>query len=161
MQALEKQQTGFTLIELVIVIVILGVLAAFALPRFADLGNEARTSSLQGLEGVVVSTVSQFRTVCAVQSSTNCGTGLHPPVTLSAYGATPIRVVGGYPEAGSINNGQWEIDDLVDTSGFEVSNPNGSLTRWSVSGVSDCYLEYRQMQGGETNPLITVVDTGC
>ena len=46
-----NKQAGFTLIELVLVIVILGVLAATALPRFSDLSTQARVASLNGLAG--------------------------------------------------------------------------------------------------------------
>ena len=50
-----RKQKGFTLIELVMVIVILGILAAFALPRFADLGGDAREASIKGAQGAVKS----------------------------------------------------------------------------------------------------------
>ena len=48
-----KRVSGFTLIELIMVIVILGVLSAFALPRFADLGGDARLASLNALAGTL------------------------------------------------------------------------------------------------------------
>ena len=52
----EKQPNadGFTLIELVLVVVILGVLAAFALPRFSDLSTDARLAALESLEGTMM-----------------------------------------------------------------------------------------------------------
>ena len=48
-----KRQGGFTLIELVVVIVILGILAVTAAPRFLNLQSDARSASLQGLKGAM------------------------------------------------------------------------------------------------------------
>ncbi|MCF7805804.1 MAG: type II secretion system protein [Candidatus Marinimicrobia bacterium] len=52
-----RNTKGFTLIELVMVIVILGILAAVAIPRFSDLSTNARTSSFKGAIGAVKSSV--------------------------------------------------------------------------------------------------------
>lgn len=52
---MNKQQSGFTLIELVVVIVILGILAATALPKFVDLKSDAEASAMKGVAGAVTS----------------------------------------------------------------------------------------------------------
>ncbi|QFI39076.1 prepilin-type N-terminal cleavage/methylation domain-containing protein [Moritella marina ATCC 15381] len=51
-KAMNKQQ-GFTLIELVIIIIVLGILAAIAIPKFTNLSSDARLASLRGMEGAM------------------------------------------------------------------------------------------------------------
>ena len=52
---IRKSQGGFTLIELIIVIVVLGILAAVAIPRYLDLSGEARDAACDGVFGAVLS----------------------------------------------------------------------------------------------------------
>ena len=71
-----KAQGGFTLIELVIVIVILGILAAVAIPKYEDMREEARTAALKGQLGSI-------RSALAIQYARNAlsGSAAFPALT--------------------------------------------------------------------------------
>lgn len=101
-----RSNKGFTLIELVVVIVILGILAAVAAPKFMDLQSDARISALQGLQGAVKSAVNLTYAKGVVQgtekiedfggsnASSPCSDGVASDKICTVYGNPAARAEG-------------------------------------------------------------------
>ncbi|WP_339869330.1 type II secretion system protein [Pseudohongiella nitratireducens] len=86
-----KRQDGFTIIELVVVILLLGILAATALPRFLDVTDEAHAAAVQGVEGGLSTGVALFR-------ATWVATGQDTSSVIADFGdGTLFANTNGYP----------------------------------------------------------------
>ncbi len=140
-----SKQRGFTLIELVVVIALLGILAAFAIPRFAGLEHEARSATVLGVSGSIRSAATLAHSLWLSQSIN--------PVTMEG---NVIDLTEGYPDASDI------AATMADLTGFTVA-VNGAADQAVFSKVgpsANCEIVYNDALVGSA-PAIAVDVSGC
>ncbi|PTP59184.1 MSHA biogenesis protein MshA [Vibrio splendidus] len=123
-----KRQGGFTLIELVVVIVILGILAVTAAPRFLNLQDDARESSLQGLAGAMQGSAGIVFGKAAIEGNEASTTDVD---------VDGIMTIFGYPTATSAGIGAaTTIDGFVELDNDATNNTiNYGFNNYSVQCV--------------------------
>ncbi len=154
-----KRQGGFTLIELVVVIVILGILAVTAAPKFLNLQSDARASSLQGLKGAMSGAsgiVYGKAAINGVETATS-ETDVDGIATIYGY---PMATSAGIEAAVVGLTADWDVVSAANVSGgISYTFKGQSTTGWT--NTSGCYVNYVQATTVSSGVSVLVRDDKC
>ncbi len=155
-----KRNAGFTLIELIIVIVILGILAITAAPKFMNMQSEARASTINGMKATVQSAANLVYSKAIIK-------GLDKKTTatdLSIDGTTTnnVSTIYGYPTANAAGIKVVVFDtNSTEWTGEEVSADGVYYIYPTTGGSKTCAVTYKAATSTTAGPTIDTVITGC
>lgn len=145
-----QKQNGFTLIELVVVIIILGILAVTAAPKFINLQGDARASTLQGMKAAIQGANSLYYSKAAIAGIEKKASG----------DTTPPVVEGVTLNFGYIQASKAELEKALEITPTDwviaASDPATdpvSVTIQPVDAPSTCIFTYQQAKDASTPPV--------
>lgn len=153
-----KRQGGFTLIELVVVIVILGILAVTAAPKFLNLQSDARASSLQGLKGAMAGAAGIVYGKAAIDGKETATTETDVDGIATKYGY-PMAKKEGIGEAVVGLSEDWSSATSGATTlvvGFKSDNATAATIT-----ATNCFVTYGEATTVSSGVSTIVTDSGC
>ena len=156
---LNNNTKGFTLIELIIVIVILGIIAVTAAPRFIDLGTDARIAKLDSLKATILTSSNLVNIKARIENKTNCSedpTIIMGSETITLRCGFPCPHPNGIARAVVTDNGfTWGSGNCSGVLG----NINVKLT--NAPDPDNCRINYAAARTEDSKPILNVRTSGC
>ncbi len=160
-----NKQRGFTLIELIIVIVILGILAVTAAPKFLDLQDDAHLATLEGVEAALKTNMNIIYGKALIKGVQSSASG----DTVDVNG-TSIALVYGYPSALKVNlDAMLDVDSTEFTTIQDTATPPTFVLVWAAGSGSTapngasklaakaaCSIVYEAAASDGAKPTITL-----